>query len=151
YNTNGQNFVIKGIETSLSARVAGGLTMQAAASWNQSEQKNSPALIANNPASTNFGKAITQACDDTGANCAPVTNPYGPIGSPSANAPPIQFSLRARYEWTLAGGYVPYIQFGATHSGHSFTQAGSNPTIAEAGAITTGRLRFENPAYTTYD
>ena len=24
-------------------------------------------------------------------------------------------------------GYLPFIQFGATHSGHSFTQAGSNP------------------------
>ena len=158
YNTNGQNFLIKGIETSLSARVVSGLTVQAAASWNQSRQTNSPSLIANNPAllanpatAGEYGKPITQACDATGANCAPVTNPYGPIGSPSANAPPIQFSLRARYEWVLAGGYMPYVQFGATHSGHSFTQAGANPTIAQAGAITTGRLRFENPAYTTYD
>ena len=158
YNTNGQNFLIKGIETSLSARVASGLTVQGAASWNQSRQTNSPALIANNPAllanpasAAEYGKPITQACDVNGANCAPVTNPYGPIGSPSANSPPIQFSLRARYEWALAGGYVPYVQVGATHSGHSFTQAGANPTIAQAGAITTGRLRFENPAYTTYD
>jgi iron complex outermembrane recepter protein len=158
YNTNGQNFLIKGIETSLSARIAGGLTVQGAASWNQSRQTNSPALIANNPAllanqasAAEYGKPITQACDSTGTVCAPVTNPYGPTGSPSANAPPLQFSLRARYEWALAGGYVPYVQVGATHSGHSFTQAGSNPTIAQAGAITTGRLRFENPAYTTYD
>jgi iron complex outermembrane recepter protein len=158
YNTNGQNFLIKGIETSLSARVTSGLTVQGAASWNQSRQTNSPALIANNPAllanpgsAAEYGKPITQACDSAGANCAPVTNPYGPIGSPSANAPPIQFSVRARYEWALAGGYAPYVQFGATHSGHSFTQAGANPTIAQAGAITTGRLRFENPAYTTYD
>ena len=79
--------------------------------------------------------------------CAPITNPFGPIGSPSANAPPIQFSARARYEWAIAS-YVPYVQVGITHTGHSFTQAGSNPTIAEAG-ISTGRLRFENPAYTT--
>jgi iron complex outermembrane receptor protein len=43
------------------------------------------------------------------------------------------------------------VQVGATHSGHSFTQAGSNPTFAEAGAVSTGRLRFENPAYSTYD
>jgi iron complex outermembrane recepter protein len=151
YNTNGQNFVIKGIETSLVARVVTGLTVQAAGSWNQSRQTNSPALIDNNPASTGFGKPITQNCDSTGANCTAVTNPYGPVDSPSANAPPIQFSLRARYEWAIAG-YLPYVQFSATHSGHSFTQAGSNPTIADnAGAITTGRLRFENPAYTTYD
>jgi iron complex outermembrane receptor protein len=150
YNTNGQNFVIKGIETSVVARVVTGLTLQGAASWNQSRQTNSPALIDNNPDSAGFGKPITQNCDSTGA-CTAVTNPYGPIDSPSANAPPIQFSLRARYEWAIAG-YVPYVQFGATHSGHSFTQAGSNPTIADnQGAITTGRLRFENPAYTTYD
>ncbi|HLZ07647.1 MAG TPA: hypothetical protein VKT80_03600, partial [Chloroflexota bacterium] len=31
------------------------------------------------------------------------------------------------------------------------TQAGSNPTIAQAGSVSTGRLRFENPAYSTYD
>ncbi len=150
YNTNGQNFRIHGVETSLSARVVSGLTVQAAGSWNHSRQTNSPALIDNNPGSNNYGKPITQVCDTTGANCSAVTNPYGPIGSPSANAPPIQFSLRARYEWDIAG-YTTYIQAGATHNGHSFTQAGSNPTLAVAGAVTTGRLRFENPAYTTYD
>ena len=51
----------------------------------------------------------------------------------------------------MDGGYSPFVQFGASHSGHSFTQAGSNPTFAQAGAVSTGRLRFENPAYTTYD
>jgi iron complex outermembrane recepter protein len=149
YNTNGQNFLIKGIETSVVARVVSGLTLQGAAAWNQSRQTNSPVLIANNPASANFGKPLTQNCDSTGANCAAVTNPFGPIGSPSANAPPIQFSLRGRYDWNV-GDYSPFIQVGASHTGHSFTQAGSNPTIAEAGGITTGRLRFENPAYTTF-
>jgi iron complex outermembrane receptor protein len=149
YNTNGQNFVIKGVETSLVARVISGLTFQGAASWNQSTQTNSPMLINNNPASHYFGQPITQKCDATGANCTPITNPFGPIGSPSANAPPIQFSLRARYEWVVAG-YTPFAQVGVTHNGHSFTQAGSNPTIGP-GAISTGRLRFENPAYTTVD
>jgi len=79
-----------------------------------------------------------------------VTNPFGPIDSPSADAPPMQFSLRARYDWDVAG-YAPFVQASATHSGHSFTQAGSNPTIAQGGSVSTGRLRFENPAYTTYD
>jgi iron complex outermembrane recepter protein len=147
YNTNGQNFLIKGIETSLVARVVSGLTLQGAASWNQSRQTNSPALIDNVPGSVNFGKPITQDCTPV---CAPITNPFGPVGSPSANAPPIQFSLRGRYDWTF-GAYSPFVQVGATHSGHSFTQAGSNPTIAEAGSVSTGRLRFENPAYSTFD
>src|SRR5581483_11083576 len=150
FNTNGQNFLIKGVETQLVARLVTGLTLQGSASWNQSRQTNSPLLIDNNPASANFGKPISQTCDSTGANCAPITNPFGPVGSPSADAPPLQFALRARYEWVI-GGYTPYVQLGATHSGHSFTQAGSNPTFAEAGAVSTGRLRFENPAYTTYD
>ena len=150
YNTNGQNFVIKGIETSVVAHVVAGLTLQGAASWNQSRQTNSPVLVANNPQSNNVGKPITQNCDSTGANCSAVTNPFGPIGSPSANAPPIQFSMRARYDWNM-GDYTPFVQAGASHTGHSFTQAGSNPTIAQAGGVTTGRLRFENPAYTTFD
>ncbi|HEX3848700.1 MAG TPA: TonB-dependent receptor [Steroidobacteraceae bacterium] len=150
YNTNGQNFVIKGIETSFVARVVPGLMVQGAASWNHSRQTNSPQLIDNVPGSVNQGKPITVDCDATGGSCAPITNPFGPIGSPSANAPPIQFSLRARYDWSI-GDYMPFAQIGAAHTGHSFTQAGSNPTIAEAGAVTTGRLRFENPAYTTFD
>jgi hypothetical protein len=111
-------------------------------------QTNSPALIDNNPKSVNFGKPITQVCSTTGTGCAPITNPFGPIGAPSADAPPIQFSVRARYEWSIAG-YSPFAQFGATHTGISFTQAGSNPTIAQAG-LSTSRLRFENPAYSTY-
>ena len=62
YDTNGQNFLIKGVETSLVARVTTGLTLQYAASWNQSRQTNSPSLIDNNPASANYGKPITQVC-----------------------------------------------------------------------------------------
>ena len=149
YNTNGQNFLVKGLETSLVGRVISGLTLQGSASWNHSRQTNSPVLLDNNPASNNYGKPITQACDSTGSSCLAITNPFGPVGSPSANAPPLQFSLRARYEWAI-GNYLPYIQAGASHTGHSFTQAGSNPTIAEAG-VSTGRLRFEDPAYTTVD
>jgi iron complex outermembrane recepter protein len=150
FNTNGQNFLVKGVETSLVARVVEGLTLQGAASWNQSRQTNSPALIDRNPNSVNFGKIITESCSSSGTNCAPITNPFGPIGSPSANSPPIQFSLRARYDWSVAS-YGAFAQFGASHTGHSFTQAGSNPTIAISGIVSTGRLRFEDPAYTTYD
>ncbi|HUA89917.1 MAG TPA: TonB-dependent receptor [Steroidobacteraceae bacterium] len=150
FNTNGQDFLIRGVETSLVWRVLTGLTVQGGASWNHSEQTNSPVLVNNNPLSPGFGKPITEACNSYGASCAPVVNPFGPVGSPSANAPPLQFSVRARYEWSLAGGYAPYVQVAASHNAHSFTQAGSNPTIG-SGTISTGRLRFENPAYTTYD
>ncbi len=148
FDTNGQDFLIKGIETTLVARVMTGLTVHAAGSWNRSEQTNSPALIDENPASVNFGKAITQVC--SGGVCSPIVNPYGPVGAPTANSPPLQFSLRARYEWSV-NGYTPYIQFGAAHSGHSFTQAGANPTFLPGNVVTNSRGRFENPAYTIYD
>jgi outer membrane receptor protein involved in Fe transport len=149
YNTNGQDFVVKGIEMSLVARVAGGLTLQGSGSWNHSAQTNSPKLIDNNPASVNYKQPITEVCNYLGANCAGVTNPYGPVGSPTANSPALQFSVRARYEWDVEG-YSPFVQASANYHGSSYTQAGSNPTIAAAG-ITTSRLRFEDPAYTTYD
>jgi iron complex outermembrane recepter protein len=149
YNTNGQNFLVKGIETSLVARITTGLTLQYAASWNHSEQQNSPALIDNNPNSANFGNPITQNC--TSGTCVPVGNPYGPSGSPTANSPPLQYSVRGRYEWTVNGGYMPFVQVGLSFNGHSYTQAGANPPISEDGSISTGRLRFENPSYSTWD
>jgi iron complex outermembrane receptor protein len=152
YDTNGQDFLIKGIETSFVARVMAGLTVQGAADWNKSSQTNSPALIDNNPADTgaggNYGKPITQVC--TGGTCTPVGNPFGPIGAPSANSPPMQFSLRARYEWDV-DDYFPYVQIGVRHTDHSFSQAGANPTILAGGSVTTSRGRFENPAYSTVD
>ena len=84
-------------------------------------------------------------------NCAPVTNPFGPVGSPSANAPPLQFSLRARYEWAWRDTCPSYRSAPLTTAIRSRRRA-RIPTIADnSGAVTTGRLRFENPAYTTYD
>ncbi len=148
YNTNGQNFLIPGVETSLTARVTSGLTVQAAGEWLfDPHQTNSPTLIANNPASGNVGKPLL---DCSVSPCVVAQNLFGPAGAPPANAPPHQFSLRARYEWAI-GTYTPYVQVGATHTGHSFTQAGANPPLTVGSPITTGRLRFENPAYTTWD
>ncbi|MBS0395586.1 MAG: TonB-dependent receptor [Proteobacteria bacterium] len=152
YDTNGQNFLLKGLEASIDAKVLPGLTLQAAGSWNHSEQTNSPALIDNNPASNNYGQPITVNCGGSfySGTCNPVSNPFGPVGAPTANSPPLQFSLRARYDGSF-GDYSWYAQIGAVHTGHSYTQAGANPTLAQTGAITTGRLRFEDPAYSTYD
>ena len=105
----------------------------------------------NNPGSINFGKPITQNCDSAGSNCVAVSNVYGPPGSPTADSPPVQFSLRARYEFSLSNSMEAFFQVGASHVGHSYTQAGANPPLTTGDTITTGRLRFEDPAYTTYD
>ncbi|MFI4889279.1 MAG: TonB-dependent receptor domain-containing protein [Steroidobacterales bacterium] len=148
FDTNGQDFEVRGFETSLLAVVARGLTLQASGSWNHSEQTNSPQLINGNPLSVNYGKPITETC--LTLPCTPVTNPYGAIGSPTASSPPLQFSLRLRYEFAL-GDYQSFVQASAAHSGHSFTQAGSNPTVTAQGFVSTTRLRFEDPAFTNID
>ena len=144
YNTNGQNFLIKGLETSLVARVAerpdpagrGILEPQRADQFAGADRQQPGQSAGSRQARSRQTHHF--ACVLPGTRCAAITNPFGPIGAPSADAPPLQFSLRARYEWNIAG-YMPFVQAGATHNGIPFTQAGSNPTIAQAGAITTGR------------
>jgi len=146
FGTNGPTYRVRGVETSFVALVGEGLTVQGGASWNRSEQTNSPYLIANNPAllsdptsKSEFGQPITS-----------VQNPYGPLGSPSANAPPLQFNLRARYEWTLQGRNA-FVQAAVTHTAHSYTQSGANPSLSTGGNVSTTLIRFENPAYSLFD
>ncbi len=148
FGTNGQNFRIRGLETSLVARVLDGLTLQGSAAWNHSEQTNSPQLLDTNPDSVNYGKPITESC--TAKGCTTINNLFGPVGAPSANSPPIQFNLRARYDWTM-GSYQSFVQFGAQHMGHSYTQSANDPAISDDGHVSTTTLRFENPAYSTFD
>jgi len=146
FGTNGPNYRIRGLETSIIAAVLPGLTVQGSASWNRSEQTNSPYLIANNPellanpaSAAEFGKPILS-----------VNNPYGPVGGPSANSPPTQFNIRARYAWAIQD-YSAFVQFGATHTSHSYTQSSSNPSFSNGDNISTTLLRFENPPITQYD
>ena len=146
FNTNGQNFRVRGIEMSLDARLMQGLTVTGAASYNKSEQTNSPSLIANNPAlllnpasAREYGKPITA-----------LANPFGRIGSPTANSPLFQGSLRVRYEWSF-NEYKLFAQAGGTYMSSSFTQTGNNPSLSAAGAVNTTLLRFENPAYGLFD
>jgi outer membrane receptor protein involved in Fe transport len=146
FGGNGPDYRVRGVETSIIARITEGLTAQGSSSWNSSSQTNSPYLVANDPTlltnpatASQFGKPITT-----------FQNPYGPIGSPSANSPPIQFNLRLRYEFML-NEYHSFAQVGMTHTGTSFTQAGSNPSLAAGGAINTTLLRFQDPAFSEFD
>src|SRR5215469_2594277 len=159
FNTNGQDFRIDGSETSFIAQIWSGLKLEGSAAWNSSEQTNSPALIDNNPASKYLGQPITEVCPSGPASCNPVGNPFGVRGAPAADSPPIHYSLLLRYDFpisapssfTFVDGAVAYVQFGAVHSGHSFTQAGSNPPFVPGVTVGTARIRFEDQAYSTYD
>ena len=118
YNTNGQNFVVKRIETSLVARPVTGITLQDAASWNHSRQTNSPALIDNNPMSVNYGQPITQICTST--PCTAVTNPFGPESAPSADAPPRSLAC-ARVTTRTARAHTGTSSSSSSRSGPSLT------------------------------
>jgi len=139
FTTNGPDYRIRGFETSLIARITEGLTLTGATSYNKSEQTNSPYLINNVVGSPGFGQPITA-----------IANPYGPIGSPSANSPLFQGNLRARYEF-MVNDYHAFAQVGGTYTTSSFTQSGSNPSLSASGAINTTLLRFENSAYASFD
>jgi outer membrane receptor protein involved in Fe transport len=155
FNANGPDYRIRGLETSFIAVLARGLTAEGGAAWISSEQTNSPYLIANNPdlllnpaSAAQYGQPILTGVNHAG-EYGKIPNPYGPTGTPAAFAPPLQFSVLLRYEWAMSS-YQWFAQAGATHTAHSFTQAGSQPPPSGA-TFTTNYLRFENPAYTTYD
>jgi iron complex outermembrane recepter protein len=147
FGTNGPNYRIRGIETSIIAVLAPGFTAQGAAAWNSSEQTNSPYLIANNPDLLN-GNATSKA--EYGQPILSVQNPYGPPGGPSANSPPLQWNLRLRYQWAIES-YNAFVQAGVTHTAHSYTQSSANPALSQDGNVSTTLLRFENPPITQYD
>jgi outer membrane receptor protein involved in Fe transport len=133
FATNGPTYRVRGLESLVLARVTQGLTVQVAASWNRTEQTNSPYLIANNPAllanpasAAEYGKPITS-----------ILNPYGPIGSPTAYSPPFNINGRLRYEWSM-GDYGLFVQAGGMHQGHMVTATGYVPA-------------YDMPPYTSYD
>ncbi len=142
-NLNGPEYEVNGIEVNLAVAPMDGLTIIAAASYNEGELKNSPQIISNNPGSPTFGQPITESCigNDpiTGAcnNVASVVDIYGETGTELANSPPLQFNVRARYEWTR-GDYAPYVGAAVQYQDSSFSSAINNN-------------RFEMPSWTTMD
>jgi outer membrane receptor protein involved in Fe transport len=126
FSTNGPSYRVRGVEPSLIAVVAHGLTITASAAWNSSSQTNSPFLIDNNPGSVNFGKPITN-----------IPNPYGPLGSPTSYSPAFMGNARVRYEWTF-NDYNAFAQVGGMHQAHSITATGYVPA-------------YDLPAYSSYD
>jgi outer membrane receptor protein involved in Fe transport len=148
---NGPTYTVKGVELQLVARVTQGLTVQGSSSWNSSNQTNAPCLssvgsaVPGNP--TPAGQCITQVSGK------PYTNPYGVLGTSPAFSPPMQFNLRARYDWT-AGDYKPFAMFGASHIDAMRNEPASFPPGASSLCSpipTTTLCLYTMPGYTTYD
>ena len=125
FTTNGPVYQVRGGELQLVLRIAEGLSVQGASSYNKSKLTNSPALINNNPASATFGTPLN------------IVSPYGGLGSPLADSPLHEWNIRLRDEFALSD-YKAFWQIGAQHIGDS---------LSSTGYISA----YDQPGYTTYD
>jgi iron complex outermembrane receptor protein len=122
--TNGPNYRIRGVEPQVVALVTHGLTITGAASWNSSNQTNSPFLI--DTKGSMAGQPITS-----------IPNPYGPLNSPTSQSPPFQANLRVRYEFAISD-YKAFCQIGGQHQAHSYSATGNVQA-------------YDQPGFSTYD
>jgi len=118
FTTNGPQYRVRGVETQIVARVTQGLTLTGAASWNSSNQTNSPYLIGLN------GQPITS-----------ISNAYGALNSPLAQSPPFQGNLRVRHEFSMSD-YHAFWQIGGVHQAHSYSATGHIQTFEQPGFTT---------------
>jgi iron complex outermembrane recepter protein len=111
--TNGPNYRVRGAETELIGRATHELTFILNAAWNSSDLTNSPNLVGTN------GTPL------------PITSPFGEKGTPLAQSPPFQGSVRVRYEVEFHD-YKYFAQLGATHQAHSYSATGNIQAYVEA-------------------
>jgi len=110
---NGGNYRVRGVETSLIARLASGLSIEAGGAWDHSE------LIKQRPFLWTDGTPIDFSALQT-FNKTKVPDLRGVLGSPLAGAPPLQGNIRARYELAF-DGYHAFGQIGVVHQAHSLS------------------------------
>jgi outer membrane receptor protein involved in Fe transport len=137
----GPDYQVEGVEVNFAIEPMDGLLINAAASYNKAELDSSPVFTNNNPASPNFGDPITESClsfsGGVCTNSVPVTNIFGTPGTEMANAPELQFNIRARYDWTW-GEYNPYVGAAVQYQDESYSSA------IEVN-------RYTQPSWTTFD
>jgi iron complex outermembrane recepter protein len=125
---NGPEYEVNGVEVNLVMVPVDGLTISAAASYNDTELTNSPQIISNNPGSPTFGEPITESCLAFTQPAGPCTSVvsvedvFGTPGTPLAFAPEFQGNVRARYEWSV-GDYNPYVGAAIQYQDESFSSA----------------------------
>jgi len=122
--TNGPNYRVRGVEIESIGRVTHGLTVTGSASWNSSSLTNAPFL--NQPNGTAIAIPLIGGVGGSA---------YGQPGSPLAESPPFQASLRARYEFEFVD-YKAFFQIGGTHQAHSYSATGNITTYDQAGFTT---------------
>ena len=127
FTTNGPDYRVHGLETSIVARATHALTVTGSAAWNTSRLTNEPTLTQKN------GEPLT------------IANPYGTPGSPLAQSPPVQSNLRLRYEFDVER-YHAFWQVAGTHQGHSYATTDHLSTDLQGNSIA-----YNQPAFSTLD
>ena len=105
--------------------------------------------MGNIPGTPSYGQCITQVVQ-SGQGLQPFQNPFGADGTVPAFSPPLEYNLRARYDWVFSE-YNTFVMFGANHVGHMFNQPATYLSGNSVTIPTTTLLRYEQPAYTTFD
>lgn len=125
---NGPSYRIRGVELQGIARPFHGLTLTAGASWNSSNQ---------------LGVAYL---NDTKGQPITSVRAFGDPGVPLAQSPPLQLSLRARYDFDV-GDYKSFFQIGGVHQAHS------RSSIASASTAFPDQpgYSYNQPGWTEYD
>ena len=135
---NGGNYRVRGVETSLVARLANGLSIEAGGAWNHSELvKQAPFLWADG---TPIDFSILETFNNT-----KVPDLRGVLGSPLAGAPPLQGNIRARYELAF-DGYDAFGQIAAVYQSHSLSTTDQLTHDLQGNSTA-----YDLPAFTTLD
>ncbi len=151
FGVEGPDYRIKGVELQIVARVTEGLTLQGSISHNNASETNSPCIKSSNPGNpTPIGSCITQVWSPSLSQNVPLQNPLGAVGSTPAFSPTIEYNVRARYDWQV-NDYKMFFMVGAQHVGDMQNEPSSFQSGAGVTVPTTTWLRYDQPAYTTYD
>jgi outer membrane receptor protein involved in Fe transport len=122
----GPDYKVQGVEFNVVVQPTDGLLISAAGSYNKAELDKVPPLLVNNPDHPNFGEPLTESClTFSGGVCTnevSVANIFGTPGTEMANAPELQFNIRARYDWTW-GDFNPYVGAAVQYQDESFSSA----------------------------
>jgi iron complex outermembrane recepter protein len=124
---NGPDYRVRGLETELVGRVTHELTVIGSASWNSSNLSNAPLLL--QPNGQPIVIPVLAGQNNYGGSA------FGQPGTPLAESPPFQASLRMRYEFE-AGDYKGFWQIGGTHQAHSYSATGNIQTYDQEGFST---------------
>ena len=155
----GPDYRIKGFELQLVARVTDALTVQGSVSYNDAKETNSPCITSSGVTSktpgnpTPAGQCLSTVYGLDANNVlqnVPLQNALGALDATPAFSPKLEFNLRARYDWTV-NDYKAFVMAAGSHVGEMANQPSSFQSGEGVLVPNTTWLRFQQPAYTTYD